>query len=126
MSRRSAALSESWPCSLPLPDCSSPRLGLCSWSETGEMIPPGHWADGTVSEADVDNQGSQSVFLASCNAQQHSARPRLGPVWCSPDNHPLPRSSCTACDVAELGLQPWHRPPRGDVVLGCVGNMSLT
>jgi len=41
MFQHSAALTASWPCSLPLQDCTGPRLGLCSWSETGEMLPPG-------------------------------------------------------------------------------------
>lgn len=62
MSQRSATQTVSWLCSLPLQDYSGPRLGLCSWSETAEMLPPGPRADGTVSGADVDSQGSQSVF----------------------------------------------------------------
>lgn len=70
--------------------------------------------------------GLTVCLLASCNAQQRSVRPRLGPVWRSPDNHPSPNSSCTAHNAAELGLQLCHGPPLGDVVLCCVGNMSLT
>lgn len=38
MFQHTAALAVSWTSSLR--DCSGPRLGLCSWSEMGEVLPP--------------------------------------------------------------------------------------
>lgn len=48
--------------------------------------PAGPWADGTVSGADVDNQGSQSVsWPVHSSTVPHRG---FGPEWDSPDNHP--------------------------------------
>lgn len=64
-----------------------------------EMIPhPRPRADGPASVADVVNWG----LWASCNtqAQQPGARSSVGPVWCSPDNHPSP--------LLQLQWQQWR------------------
>ena len=115
----------SWLCSLPPQDCSGLRLGLCSWSETGKMLPPG-LGQMVQSLEQMLTARAHSLSLASCNAQRHTARPRFGPVWRSPDNHPSPDSSCTGQKHTVLWLQLCHGPPLGDVVLGCARDMSLT
>lgn len=62
----------SWLFSPPLHGCSRPRLRVLQLGRGRELIPPspnGPWADGTVSGADVDNQGSVCL-LASCSVRQ--------------------------------------------------------
>lgn len=126
MSQRSAALTVSWPCSLPPQDCSGPRPGLRSWSEMGRDAPPGPRADGTVSGADVDSQGSQSVFwpaamhsaalrdrgLAQCGAHLTTI-PHLTPA-ALPKTHrragaaALPQASPGWCSVVLCGERVTH------------------
>lgn len=38
---------------------------------------------------------AHSLSLARCKAQRHTAKPRFGPLWRSPDNDTSPDSSCT-------------------------------
>lgn len=79
--------------------------------------PAGPWADGTVSGADVDNQGSQSVsWPVHSSAVPHWG---FGPEWDSPDNPPSPKSSCTTHNAAGLALQlgPWASQGPWSVVL---------
>lgn len=87
--------------------------------------PAGPRADGTVSGADVDNQGSQSV-----SRPVHSSTvPHwgFGPEWDSPDNHPSPTSSCTTQGASGLAVQLGHGIPGGDaVVVLCREDVSHT
>lgn len=91
-----------------------------------EMLPPGLWADGTVSGADVDSQGSQSVFgpaAVSSTGRRAEVWPCVAFTW---------QPSLTWLQLhcpkrtAELGLWLCHWPPLSDVLLFCVEKMSLT
>lgn len=115
MLQYSAALTVSWLGSLPLQDCSGPRLGLCSWSETGRDAPPGSSGRWHSLWSRCWQPGLTVCLWASCNALRHTERPRFGPVWRSPDNRASPDSSCTAqntpqswCCSFATGL-PWVR-----------------
>lgn len=107
-----------------------PLIALFWWDRRDVLSPPhpcpaGPRADGTVSGADVDNQGSQSVSRpVHSSTVPHRG---FGPEWDSPDNHPSPTSSCTTQGASGLALQLGHGIPRGDaVVVLCREDVSHT
>ncbi|KAF3844732.1 hypothetical protein F7725_007895 [Dissostichus mawsoni] len=88
--RHTTALTVSWPCSVLCRTAQVHVWGSAAGLRRERGSPAGSGADGTVSGADVDSQSSH------CNAQRHTVRPRLGPVWRSPDNRTIPHLSRAA------------------------------